>query len=90
MLGYLVAKVRSAEPCTRARTSGSYRRCWRCLGGVGGQVHMIDPDVIVGHNFMGFGLDVLLHRMDQCKARCLGSFRALCHCRAEPSRAERA
>ena len=59
-----------------------------CLGGLGGQVHMIDPDVIVGHNFMGFGLDVLLHRMDQCKARCLGGFRALCHCRAEPSRAE--
>jgi DNA polymerase elongation subunit (family B) len=43
--------------------------------GLGGQVHMIDPDVIVGHNFMGFGLDVLLHRMDQCKAR----IRAL-HC----------
>ena len=23
----------------------------------------MDPDVIVGHNFIGFDLDVLLHRM---------------------------
>lgn len=22
-----------------------------------------DPDIIVGHNFVGFGLDILLHRM---------------------------
>ncbi|KAK9761960.1 DNA-directed DNA polymerase alpha catalytic subunit pol1 [Basidiobolus ranarum] len=26
-------------------------------------IHKADPDVIVGHNFMGFDLDVLLHRM---------------------------
>lgn len=27
-----------------------------------------DPDVIVGHNFVGFDLDVLLHRMKHTKA----------------------
>ena len=27
----------------------------------------IDPDVIVGHNIMGFSLDVLLTRMQACK-----------------------
>lgn len=27
-----------------------------------------DPDVIVGHNFVGFDLDVLLHRMKHNKA----------------------
>jgi DNA polymerase alpha subunit A len=27
----------------------------------------IDPDVLVGHNFIGFDLDVLLHRMSACK-----------------------
>ncbi|CAO3621927.1 unnamed protein product [Cunninghamella blakesleeana] len=27
------------------------------------RVHICDPDVIVGHNFTGFDLDVLLHRM---------------------------
>ena len=26
-----------------------------------------DPDIIVGHNFLGFDLDVLLHRMKACK-----------------------
>ncbi|ORX91154.1 hypothetical protein K493DRAFT_409457 [Basidiobolus meristosporus CBS 931.73] len=26
-------------------------------------IHKADPDVIVGHNFVGFDLDVLLHRM---------------------------
>jgi DNA polymerase alpha subunit A len=26
-------------------------------------IHRIDPDVLVGHNFVGFDLDVLLHRM---------------------------
>ncbi|KAJ3125693.1 DNA-directed DNA polymerase alpha catalytic subunit pol1 [Nowakowskiella sp. JEL0407] len=27
------------------------------------KLHLFDPDVIVGHNFVGFGLDVLLRRM---------------------------
>jgi DNA polymerase Pol2 len=27
------------------------------------KLHMHDPDVIVGHNFAGFDLDILLHRM---------------------------
>lgn len=27
------------------------------------RIHMCDPDIIVGHNFAGFDLDVLLHRM---------------------------
>ena len=27
----------------------------------------IDADIIVGHNFVGFTLDVLLHRMKECK-----------------------
>ncbi len=31
------------------------------------KVHTIDPDFIVGHNFMGFDLDVLLHRMQRSK-----------------------
>ena len=26
-----------------------------------------DPDIIVGHNFVGFGLDILLHRMKHNK-----------------------
>lgn len=27
----------------------------------------VDPDILVGHNFLGFGLDVLLHRMKHHK-----------------------
>jgi DNA polymerase alpha subunit A len=26
-------------------------------------LHKLDPDVLVGHNFIGFSLDVLLHRL---------------------------
>jgi DNA polymerase alpha subunit A len=26
-------------------------------------IYRVDPDIIVGHNFLGFDLDVLLHRM---------------------------
>lgn len=26
-------------------------------------IQQCDPDVLVGHNFIGFGLDVLLHRL---------------------------
>eukprot|EP01125_Pyxidicula_operculata_P001397 TRINITY_DN11290_c0_g1_i1.p1 TRINITY_DN11290_c0_g1~~TRINITY_DN11290_c0_g1_i1.p1 ORF type:complete len:1462 (-),score=412.66 TRINITY_DN11290_c0_g1_i1:67-4452(-) len=33
------------------------------LGILLGKIQLIDPDVIVGHNFLGFDLDVLLHRM---------------------------
>lgn len=32
-----------------------------------GKIYSLDPDVIVGHNFLGFDLDVLLHRMDALK-----------------------
>lgn len=32
-----------------------------------GCARRIDADVIVGHNFVGFTLDVLLHRMKECK-----------------------
>lgn len=28
-----------------------------------GRLQRLDPDVIVGHNFVGFDLDVLLHRL---------------------------
>ena len=31
------------------------------------KLHTIDPDFIVGHNFLGFDLDVLLHRMQRSK-----------------------
>eukprot|EP01062_Namystynia_karyoxenos_P007247 TRINITY_DN12545_c0_g1_i1.p1 TRINITY_DN12545_c0_g1~~TRINITY_DN12545_c0_g1_i1.p1 ORF type:complete len:1559 (+),score=590.23 TRINITY_DN12545_c0_g1_i1:109-4677(+) len=31
------------------------------------EVALTDPDVLVGHNFMGFDLDVLLHRMERFK-----------------------
>ncbi|KAG0300532.1 DNA-directed DNA polymerase alpha catalytic subunit pol1 [Dissophora globulifera] len=31
-------------------------------------IRSTDPDVIVGHNFVGFDLDVLLHRMKHAKA----------------------
>jgi DNA polymerase alpha subunit A len=31
------------------------------------KIHSIDPDVIVGHNILGFDLDVLLHRMQKLK-----------------------
>lgn len=27
------------------------------------EIQRTDPDMIVGHNFMGFDLDVLLHRL---------------------------
>jgi hypothetical protein len=30
------------------------------------KISEFDPDVLVGHNFMGFDLDVLLHRMQAC------------------------
>ena len=30
-------------------------------------IHRNDPDIIVGHNFVGFDLDVLLHRMKENK-----------------------
>eukprot|EP00158_Paraphelidium_tribonemae_P009385 Partr_v1_DN28851_c0_g1_i2_m34433 putative DNA polymerase len=30
-------------------------------------IHRIDPDVLVGHNFIGYDLDVLLHRMKELK-----------------------
>jgi len=31
------------------------------------KLHAVDPDVIVGHNWLGFDLDVLLHRMSRLK-----------------------
>lgn len=31
-------------------------------------LHKADPDVIVGHEFLGVSLDVLLHRMRELKA----------------------
>ncbi|KAJ1917120.1 DNA-directed DNA polymerase alpha catalytic subunit pol1 [Mycoemilia scoparia] len=30
-------------------------------------LYKFDPDVVVGHNFLGFDLDVLLHRMKACR-----------------------
>ncbi|KAJ1680315.1 DNA-directed DNA polymerase alpha catalytic subunit pol1 [Spiromyces aspiralis] len=30
-------------------------------------IHRLDPDVVVGHNFLGFDLDILLHRMKALK-----------------------
>ncbi|KAF7356957.1 DNA polymerase [Mycena venus] len=41
-------------------------------------IHRADPDVIVGHDFLGVSLDVLLHRMKELKAdhwSRLGRFR---------------
>jgi hypothetical protein len=32
-------------------------------------IFMLDPDVLVGHNIAGFDLDVLLHRIEACKAQ---------------------
>jgi DNA polymerase alpha subunit A len=37
------------------------------LNMVTAKLQSIDPDVIVGHNFLGFSLDVLLHRMQAQK-----------------------
>jgi DNA polymerase alpha subunit A len=37
------------------------------------QMKIMDPDVIVGHNFFGYGLDVLLHRY-----ACLFTYLFLC------------
>jgi DNA polymerase alpha subunit A len=37
------------------------------LNMVTAKLQTIDPDVIVGHNFLGFSLDVLLHRMQAQK-----------------------
>eukprot|EP01114_Cavostelium_apophysatum_P017174 TRINITY_DN5038_c0_g1_i2.p1 TRINITY_DN5038_c0_g1~~TRINITY_DN5038_c0_g1_i2.p1 ORF type:complete len:1439 (+),score=499.62 TRINITY_DN5038_c0_g1_i2:132-4448(+) len=33
------------------------------------KLEQIDPDVLVGHNFIGFDLDVLLHRFKECKVQ---------------------
>ena len=33
------------------------------------KIKQLDPDVLVGHNFLGYGLDVLLHRMEALKSR---------------------
>ena len=32
-------------------------------------VFTLDPDILVGHNIAGFDLDVLLHRIESCKAQ---------------------
>lgn len=32
-------------------------------------IYALDPDVLVGHNIAGFDLDVLLHRIEGCKAQ---------------------
>jgi DNA polymerase Pol2 len=37
------------------------------LGYLIAMIYRSDPDVIVGHNFLGFDLGVLLHRMRACK-----------------------
>ncbi|KAL6056994.1 DNA-directed DNA polymerase alpha catalytic subunit pol1 [Balamuthia mandrillaris] len=37
------------------------------LGFILDKLEKVDPDVIVGHNFLGFDLDVLLHRMEANK-----------------------
>ncbi|KAJ3182355.1 DNA-directed DNA polymerase alpha catalytic subunit pol1 [Geranomyces variabilis] len=37
------------------------------LGFLMAQIHRSDPDIIVGHNFIDFDLDVLLHRMQANK-----------------------
>lgn len=36
-------------------------------------INRIDPDVLVGHNFVGFTLDVLLHRMKSLKIESIWS-----------------
>ena len=38
-----------------------------------GLIHRTDPDVIVGHNFIGFGLDVLLRRLKEHKIEVVWS-----------------
>ncbi|ELR17510.1 DNA polymerase (pol2), putative [Acanthamoeba castellanii str. Neff] len=40
------------------------------LGGLMGKIAEYDPDVIVGHNFLGWDLDILLHRMQACNVPC--------------------
>lgn len=49
------------------------------LGHFLGKLQQTDPDVIVGHNWSGFDLDVLLHRMKDCSVAnnwsCLGRLR---------------
>ncbi len=35
-----------------------------------GKIAEYDPDVIVGHNFLGWDLDILLHRMQACNVPC--------------------
>jgi DNA polymerase alpha subunit A len=37
------------------------------LGFLLARLHQIDADVLVGHNIGGFDLDVLLHRLKECK-----------------------
>eukprot|EP01113_Clastostelium_recurvatum_P044377 TRINITY_DN7487_c0_g1_i3.p1 TRINITY_DN7487_c0_g1~~TRINITY_DN7487_c0_g1_i3.p1 ORF type:complete len:1514 (-),score=286.83 TRINITY_DN7487_c0_g1_i3:28-4569(-) len=54
----MAAKDPCLEVCSNERSLLSY---------VLSKVSSIDPDVIVGHNFWGFDLDVLLHRMESTK-----------------------
>lgn len=36
-------------------------------------IQKIDPDIVIGHNILGFGLDVLLHRMKALKMETVWS-----------------
>jgi DNA polymerase alpha subunit A len=38
-----------------------------------GLIHRLDPDIIVGHNFIGFGLDILLRRLKEHKIEIVWS-----------------
>lgn len=58
----LAADIEQASKKNRiaVQVEGSERAL---LGFFLGRLHLLDPDVLVGHNFSGFDLDVLLHRM---------------------------
>jgi DNA polymerase alpha subunit A len=47
---------------------------WAMLNYLMAKMQVIDADVIVGHNFIGFDLDVLLHRM---QAHSIGNWSRL-------------
>jgi DNA polymerase alpha subunit A len=53
-------KVFKAKRCPEPRKEQSEKAM---LTNLMSEIEAIDPDMIVGHNFMGFDLDVLLHRL---------------------------
>ncbi|KNC54797.1 DNA polymerase [Thecamonas trahens ATCC 50062] len=66
---FVRAKAPQVEVCSSERALLNYLLA---------KIHVIDPDVLVGHNIVGFDIDVLLHRFKACNISAwskIGRFR---------------